>query len=108
MVRFPEEKARDFSVLKSFRARSSEYPASYSIPTEGYSSELRRPGREAYNSIVVPRLRINGAIPILPLSTSCNKWRQLLHIILLNITQNSFPTSEKTLRVYSKDRLMFL
>jgi len=66
-------KARDFSVLKSIRARSSEHPASYSTPTEVFSSELRRPEREAYYSLVVPRLRINGATPITPLSLSRSK-----------------------------------
>ena len=73
MDQFPEEKARDVSVLKIIRARSSEHPASYSIPTEGFSSELRRPGRETYYSLVVPRLRMNGAIQIHPLSPSCSK-----------------------------------
>jgi len=71
--RFPEEKARDFSDLTSIRARSSEHPAFYSIITEGFSSEIRWPGREAYYSLVVPKLRINGAIPIIQLSLSCNK-----------------------------------
>ena len=105
--RFPEEKARDFFLF----SKASRPDLRTIQPPILFLPELRRSERESYYFLVVPSLRMKGVIPTLPLSPLCTKQDNYYisyHIISLNITQNSFPTSKKTLRVQSKDRLMLL
>ena len=56
------------SLVQSVQTGSMAEPAPFSMRSGSISWGLKRPGREADHSPLMPRLRMNGATPLLPIS----------------------------------------
>ena len=57
-----------YSLVHTVQTGSTADPAPYSMRSGSISWDVKRPGLEADHSLLMPRLRMNGATPLLPLS----------------------------------------
>jgi hypothetical protein len=84
--RIPEE-SRDFSRLQTVQTGSGIYSASCSMGTGVSFPGVKRPGRELHHSSPYkPKLRMSGAVPLLPFYTSM-AWKK-------EALSSPFPTSQ--------------
>jgi hypothetical protein len=57
----------EFRLFHCVQAGPLAHQTTYSVGTEVISTRMKRPGHEAAHFHVVPRLRMRGAVPLLPI-----------------------------------------